>query len=807
MLPDTEIDDERTLNVIMQRPLLDGPLCAGARRCQRRSCSLRCACSTLTPPTHRHGQPGSRNGHPRLKRRHRGHSGCPSTRLNLMLVNARHAKNLPGRKTDISDAQWLTELAAHGLVRGSFVPPWPIRRLRDLTRQRTLLTAQHTREVQRLEKLLESAGIKYTSVATRVLGVSGRAFLDALIAGESSPLVLANLAKGRLKNKTDQLRLALDGTFTTHHGHLTRLLLDRVDLLDTHIADLTTTIEGVLIEEDLDWATTLLATIPGISDVGAQNIIAETGADMNAFATPAQLASWAGVCPGQHESAGRHGPGTTRHGNAHLKGALGIAAKSAARTNGSFFQHRYRKLAARRGPNRHLVAIEHSIHAHRDLAHPHPTRALPRAQTPRRLTTPTHPGPTDTDRDTGSCPLTNASSCQALRGLATIELGLAHGGGSILAGAVVRNITWVDVDRAELHQQDVHIPGEHSAASVVDGSGLFAIPGLVDMHVHVCRTGKDAVSLALANLSQALTRGTTAVRDLGAAGDVAIRVREVVLADPSAYPALHIAGPAITAPGGHGARSALAVEVRDLEGAIEVVDRLAVDGVDVVKVIVGSGSAPVGFPELLPDTLVGLIDRAHQHGLPVAAHANFKTHHLERAIDSMCDMLEHGTLLCDIDDDRLNRFGRRGGAYCPTLSVLEQLRVSTERDEISVKLREAAERHWPKAIESVTAARGAGIAVVAGTDAGAADVAFGTITHEIQLLHTAGLSTAEALQAATTTAERYLTYPAGRSDRRRDVVLLGANPLEDLSALDDPVAVVRSGRLAHLRDPERSVDD
>ena len=282
-------------------------------------------------------------------------------RLQLMLVNARHAKNLPGRKTDLSDAQWLTELAAHGLVRGSFIPPWPIRRLRDLTRQRTLLTAQHSREAQRLEKLLESAGIKYTSVATRTLGVSGRAFLEALIAGERSPLVLANLARGRLRAKTDQLRLALDRTFTDHHGHLARLLLDRVDLLEAHIADLSTTIVGVFIEEDLDWATGLLATIPGISEVGAQNIIAEIGADMTAFATPAQLASWAGVCPGQHESAGRHGPGTTRHGNTHLKGALGIAAMSAARTNGSFFQNRYRKLAARRGPNRALVAIEHSM--------------------------------------------------------------------------------------------------------------------------------------------------------------------------------------------------------------------------------------------------------------------------------------------------------------------------------------------------------------------------------------------------------------------------------------------------------------
>lgn len=150
-------------------------------------------------------------------------------RVELMLVNARHAKNLPGRKTDVSDAQWLTELAAHGLVRGSFIPPGPIRRLRDLTRQRTVLTRQESQEIQRLEKLLESTGIKYTSVTTRILGVSGRAFLEALIAGETNPLVLAGLARGRLKDKTSQLQLALDGTFTSHHARLVRLQLDRIE--------------------------------------------------------------------------------------------------------------------------------------------------------------------------------------------------------------------------------------------------------------------------------------------------------------------------------------------------------------------------------------------------------------------------------------------------------------------------------------------------------------------------------------------------------------------------------------------------
>jgi transposase len=282
-------------------------------------------------------------------------------RLPLMLVNARHAKNMPGRKTDVSDAQWLTELAAHGLVRGSYIPPEPIRRLRDLTRQRTLLTKQRTREIQQMEKLIESTGIKYTSVTSRTLGVSGRAFLDALIAGETSPLILASLAKGRLRSKTSELRLALDGKFTTHHGDILRLHLVRVDMLDEHIAVLSNHINDLFTQTGMEWAPELLTTVPGISTTGAANILAETGVDMTAFQTPAHLASWAGVCPGQHESAGRRGPATTRPGNTHLKAALGTAAMSAARANGSFYQARYKRLAARRGNMRALVAIEHSL--------------------------------------------------------------------------------------------------------------------------------------------------------------------------------------------------------------------------------------------------------------------------------------------------------------------------------------------------------------------------------------------------------------------------------------------------------------
>lgn len=209
--------------------------------------------------------------------------------------------------------------------------------------------------------MIESTGIKYTSVATQTLGVSGRAFLEALIDGETNPDALAGLARGRLQSKAEQLRLALRGNFTAHHGTLTRLHLERIDTLNAHINTLNTLIDSHVTAHDLGWARELVATIPGISATGAENILAETGVDMTAFESPAHLASWAGVCPGHHESAGKSRSGKTRPGNAHLQGALGIAAMAAARTNGSFFQHRYRRLTSRRGPMRALVAIEHSL--------------------------------------------------------------------------------------------------------------------------------------------------------------------------------------------------------------------------------------------------------------------------------------------------------------------------------------------------------------------------------------------------------------------------------------------------------------
>ena len=249
--------------------------------------------------------------------------------LEVLLVNARHVKNLPGRKTDVSDAAWLAQLGAHGLVRGSFVPPEPIRRLRDLTRTRTGLTRARAQEIQRLEKLLEDAGIKLSSVATDLTGVSSRAMLEALIGGQRDPAVLADLAKRRLRSKIDDLAEALTGRFSEHHAFLVRLHLDLIDSHTRAIEELTGRIEVVI--EPFRAVRELIVTIPGVSTGVADVIIAETGADMTRFPSADHLASWAGTCPGSNESAGRIKSTKTRPANPYLKGALGVAALSAVR--------------------------------------------------------------------------------------------------------------------------------------------------------------------------------------------------------------------------------------------------------------------------------------------------------------------------------------------------------------------------------------------------------------------------------------------------------------------------------------------
>jgi transposase len=279
--------------------------------------------------------------------------------LNMMLVNASRVRNVPGRKTDVSDAAWLADLGAHGLVTASLVPPPAIRVLRDLTRARTHITRERSREVQRLEKLLEDAGIKLSSVATDITGVSGRGMLEALIAGQTDPTVIADMAKRTLRRKIPDLTEALVGRFTEHHAFMARLFLDRIDAHSADIGRLDERIEEAMAPFRL--ARELLITIPGFSTKTAEVFIAETGGDMSVFPSAGHLASWAGVSPGSNESAGRIKSTKTRPGNPYLKGALGVSAMSAARSKNTFFSSKYQRIRARRGPMRALVAVEHAL--------------------------------------------------------------------------------------------------------------------------------------------------------------------------------------------------------------------------------------------------------------------------------------------------------------------------------------------------------------------------------------------------------------------------------------------------------------
>ena len=280
--------------------------------------------------------------------------------VNVMLVNPRDARNRPGRKTDVSDAAWLADLGAHGLLRASLVPPPPIRRLRDLTRARTDLNRDRVRQIHRLEKILQDAGIKLSSVATDIMGQSGRAMLEALIEGKTDPAELADLAKRRLRSKIPALTEALRGRFTAHHGYLIRMHLNLIDSYTTALRDLDTKIIDAL-SPSLAAARDRLCSIPGWSTTVAEVFLAETGGDMTAFPTAGHLASWAGVCPGANESAGRVKSTKTREGNRNLKGALGIAALSATRSRDTYFAAKYRRICAHRGPMKALVAVERAM--------------------------------------------------------------------------------------------------------------------------------------------------------------------------------------------------------------------------------------------------------------------------------------------------------------------------------------------------------------------------------------------------------------------------------------------------------------
>jgi transposase len=279
--------------------------------------------------------------------------------LELLLVNARHVKILPGRKTDVGDAAWLCELAEHGLLRGSFVPPAAIRELRDLTRYRKRLIQAHTAECQRIHKTLEDASIRLGSVASDVLGVSGRAMLRALLDGERDPGVLAELARGRLRSKLPALREALRGRFSAHHALLVRLALDHIEQLERSITALDAEVDRVI--GPFAQARDRLDTITGVGKRAAECMIAEIGVDMSVFPTAAHLASWAGRCPGNNVTGGRRRSGRTTKGNVWLGEILIECAWAAARCRDTYLAAQFWRLARRIGKKKAALAVGHSI--------------------------------------------------------------------------------------------------------------------------------------------------------------------------------------------------------------------------------------------------------------------------------------------------------------------------------------------------------------------------------------------------------------------------------------------------------------
>jgi transposase len=275
------------------------------------------------------------------------------------LLNARHLRHVPGRKTDMADAAWIAQLVEHGMVGPSFVPPREIRELRNLTRYRKAQIEEHTRETQRLDKILQDAGIKLSSVATDLLGASARAMLAALVAGSTDANALAELAKGRLRTKLPALREALQGRFSAHHGLVVGEILAKLDYLDAAIARLSDEIGRLT--APFARQIELLDTIPGVDRRLAEAIIAEIGVDMGRFGSAGRLSSWAAICPGQHESAGKSKSGRTRAGPKWLRGHLTQAAKAAARTKNTYLAAQYQRLKSRRGHAKATIAVAHSI--------------------------------------------------------------------------------------------------------------------------------------------------------------------------------------------------------------------------------------------------------------------------------------------------------------------------------------------------------------------------------------------------------------------------------------------------------------
>jgi transposase len=280
-------------------------------------------------------------------------------RFACMLVNARHVKQVPGRKTDVLDAQWLCRLLEAGLLKASLVPPKPIRTLRNLTRYRKSNIRDRQREANRLHKMLEDTGIKLDCVATDLLGKSGRAMLDALVSGTTDPQLLADLARGQLRRKLAALREALEGRFDSEHALVVGQILAHIDFLDESIDRLSAAIEEQI--APFAAAVELLCTIPGVQRRAAEVIIAETGGDMTTFASAGHLASWAGVCPGNDDRPASAAPAAHAKGSKWLRGTLIEAARAAARTRDTYLAAQYQRVRARRGANRASLAVAHSL--------------------------------------------------------------------------------------------------------------------------------------------------------------------------------------------------------------------------------------------------------------------------------------------------------------------------------------------------------------------------------------------------------------------------------------------------------------
>jgi transposase len=279
--------------------------------------------------------------------------------VEVLLVNAAHIKTVPGRKTDVKDCEWIAELLSHGLLKGGFIPPEPIRDLRDLTRYRKSLTDERVREVNRLQKLLESANIKLSSVATDVMGVSGKAMLEALVSGSTDPATLADLSRGKLRKKLPLLREALQGRFRAHHQFLLGQILSHLDFLDESIEEVSKEVKNRIgpFSEKME----LLDTIPGVDQRVAEALVAEIGVDMSRFPTHRHLASWAGICPGNNESAGKRKSGKTRKGDRWLFRTLIEASWSIIRSKGTYLYALYHRLVPRRGKKKAIVAVAHGI--------------------------------------------------------------------------------------------------------------------------------------------------------------------------------------------------------------------------------------------------------------------------------------------------------------------------------------------------------------------------------------------------------------------------------------------------------------